>query len=431
MITNREIATAAWLAVLLVLSLMRAEVRTSFRRLGRAFFKSKIILPFLLFIAWFAAWIWCAARMDLWKAYLLKDTAIWFIVSGATLLFGAIRLAEDKQFVGKTIRSTLEAAAILGFFLNIVTFHLIIELALLPIIAFLVIAITLAERDVRLARAKRLLGVLLGGISVSLVILTAIEIVRQRQELDFDELWRSFAMTVWLPIVALPFVLVFAFVAAYEEAFMRVRFATGGRRSGFKTELAILLGLNVRIRDVHAFRGGWARQVSEAPTFRTALHRIRTFRQHRVKQQLEQQERQHRLRSYAGIDGTDEKGQRLDQREFTETKEALRWLATCHMGWYRRPGSRYHADLLDRLGGFSSKGLPEGHGIVMEVQGDGQAWYAWRRTVSGWVFGIGANGAPPDQWLYDAADPPTGFPGLTEGWDHFFPGNATTNWANH
>jgi len=237
-------------------------------------------------------------------------------------------------------------------------------------------------------------------------------------------------MSVWLPVVALPFVYVFALVASYELAFMRLGFANDRGRLSVKTRLAVILGLNGQVRDVNAFAGGWTRQVAEAPTFRIALERVRSFRQHRVEQRLEDQERQDRLKRYAGMDGTDAEGKRLDQREFAETKEALRWLATCHMGWYRNRGGRYQPDLLERLGGFTSRGLPEEHGIVMEVRSDGQAWYAWRRTVSGWVFAFGAGAKPPDQWLYDGPDPPTGFPGSAEGWDHFAPAGGATNWSH-
>lgn len=430
MITNREIATVVWLVIFLVVSSTKAEVRASFSSLARAFFRIKIVVPLLLFAGWLASWVWLADKAGLWEPYLLKDTATWFAVSGLVLLMNANRVAEDEQYVRSTIRSTFQVSVILGFFLNIITFSLIVEFLLLPIMAFLVMATTLAERDVQLARSKRLFEVLLAGITGALVILTAVDIYRQRHDLDLGELWRSFAMTVWLPVVALPFVSGFALIASYELVFMRLGFANDRRRVGLKTRLAIVLGLNGQLRDVNAFTGGWARQVAEAPTFRIALQRVRSFRQHRVKQHLEERERQDRLKRYAEIDGTDAEGKRLDQRGFAETKEALRWLATCHMGWYRNRGGRYHPNLLERLGGFSSKGLPEEHGIMMEGRGDGQAWYAWRRTVSGWVFAIGAAAKPPDQWLYDGADPPTGFPGSAKGWDHFVPAGAAKNWSD-
>ena len=110
---------------------------------------------------------------------------------------------------------------------------------------------------------------------------------------------------------------------------------------------------------------------------------------------------------------TDAEGRRLDRREFKETTEALKYLATCQMGWYRNRGGRYHGEnLLSALGDwFTRRGLPKDHGIVIRVAKDGQAWYAWRRTVTGWCFAIGAAGPPPDQWEFDGHEAPNGFPG--------------------
>ncbi|MPQ96865.1 hypothetical protein GB931_02795 [Modestobacter sp. I12A-02628] len=113
----------------------------------------------------------------------------------------------------------------------------------------------------------------------------------------------------------------------------------------------------------------------------------------------------------AGSDEVDERGRRLDQREFGPTRESLRWLAICQMGVFRNTG---HYDV-NRLAivesSFLRKGLPAKHGIEMHVSSDGQAWWAWRRTVSGWCLGIGAVGPDPlAQWFYDAGAPPAAGP---------------------
>jgi hypothetical protein len=86
------------------------------------------------------------------------------------------------------------------------------------------------------------------------------------------------------------------------------------------------------------------------------------------------------------------------------------------MGWYRRePVGRYKRDVADVISVFAH-GLPDEHGIVMKVRSDGQAWYAWRRTVTGWVLGVGAKGPPPNQWFYEGPEPPKSYPASGEGW---------------
>ena len=62
------------------------------------------------------------------------------------------------------------------------------------------------------------------------------------------------------------------------------------------------------------------------------------------------------------------------------------------------------------MGGLLSKTFPEGE-IVMTVGPKGRSWFAWRRTISGWVFGIGAASARPDKWTWEGpegAEPPAG-----------------------
>ncbi len=101
------------------------------------------------------------------------------------------------------------------------------------------------------------------------------------------------------------------------------------------------------------------------------------------------------------------------------------------MGWYRNnDANRYRSDLLEFvLDGYAGRRLPDPPGIEMRVSDDGQRWFAWRRTVSGWVFAIGAAGPPRDQWEYDGPDPPAGFPGEDPAWGpRAYGDDANVNW---
>jgi len=134
------------------------------------------------------------------------------------------------------------------------------------------------------------------------------------------------------------------------------------------------------------------------------------------------------MEQYAGVDGVDEEGRRLDRREFEATTRALQILASAQMGWYQNRGGRYRPELLEVLAPqFEWARLPEDHGIEHHVSDDGQSWWAWRRTVTGWCFAIGAAGPPPDQWLFDGPQPPQGFPGQDEAWGSRW-GTDAKNW---
>jgi hypothetical protein len=156
---------------------------------------------------------------------------------------------------------------------------------------------------------------------------------------------------------------------------------------------------------------------------------IHDFRDAQAQAAREATEAADRLVRYAGVDGVDDEGCRLDRREFDETTTTLLRLATCHMGWYDRQ-SRYKSDLFELLEqDFVRRGLPEDHGIEQRISKNGKTWFAWRRTVTGWVFAIGASDVPPNQWQYDGPEPPTGFPGEDPAWGaHPFELDRCRNW---
>jgi hypothetical protein len=117
----------------------------------------------------------------------------------------------------------------------------------------------------------------------------------------------------------------------------------------------------------------------------------------------------------------DEQGRRVDDREFSETRDVLRVLGTSAMGWYRQQG-RFRADVVGGVydvADFQKRGLPADHGIHQRVRVDGCEVMYWRVTASSWALGLGldANEDRLEQYLYAAAHPPTGLPTeREEGW---------------
>lgn len=228
----------------------------------------------------------------------------------------------------------------------------------------------------------------------------------------------------------LPFLFAINLYAAYGRAFRIVGSQTTMFRARQRARIAIALTLHFRAHDVAQLRHYWMRRIVDAKTLGAARSVVREFerslrhREHAIVEEVRG------LVRYAGVDGTDSEGRRLDRREFRETIKALRWLATCHMGHYRSR-KRYDPELLTLLGdSFHTRhGLPRGPGIKMKVAEDGQRWFAYRRTISGWCFAIGAAGPPPGQWEYDGENPPSGFPREDPSWgDTPFREAVSRNW---
>lgn len=117
----------------------------------------------------------------------------------------------------------------------------------------------------------------------------------------------------------------------------------------------------------------------------------------------------------AGSGDTDERGRRVDDREFAETREVLRLLGTSAMGWHRQRG-RFRDDLVGAVydaKDFTRRGLAADPGITTEISADGQAIGYWRATVSGWVLGLALawDGEHFGEYLFAGDEPPAGVPG--------------------
>jgi hypothetical protein len=323
---------------------------------------------------------------------------------------------------------TVGVGALLEFLVGVKTFNLFFELLLQPVVVLLAMMVAVAETKPELRPTKRLAEFLLGLVGLLLLVLTIRSIVVDRETVDVGLQVRQLALPVWLTLVSLPFLYVLALYAEHQTAFIRMSFGPTRRKPSWRARLAVMIGLRGRLAEVHALAGPAASRIGQERAYRGARTQVRAFRRELEERNAAEREAADRLVRFAGATGVDEHGRQLDRREFKETCSALEWLWICHCGWYRRD-DRYRDDLLDKLGDFRRKGLPNPHGIVMHVSKDGQRWYAYRRTVSGWVFAIGAAGPPTDQWRSDRPEPPNEPPGDSKDWttDRF---DHSLNWES-
>lgn len=292
----------------------------------------------------------------------------------------------------------------------------------------LVGVLVIANNDDQHKRIRPVLSVLLGGVILLLTINTVVHLYQQRSDVEWERVVLSFLLTIWLLFATIGFLVPLAYLVEYESAFKWMTLGSPDRTPGLGDKLALIVGLNIHLRDVHAFRPYWGTRIKSADSLRDKVREVRRFREHLRQRKNESRNAERRIRQYAGVAGTDEKGRQLDRREFEETTDALRWVAICQMGHFRRRDGSYNAHIMSILSDLTQHGLPLDHGITVRVSDDGKAWYGWRSTVTGWVFAIGAATGPPDQWLYDGPEPPSDFPSEQTGWDRVLPGAHSQNW---
>lgn len=434
MLTSRELASAVWICLLAigltVVIARKSDVRSSVVALLGSLANPKIVGPLLGFYCYIAGCAWLANTLGLWDRSLLKEMIVWTAVSGFAVMFASTTADDDPKFFRKTFVAVFGINIAIEFIFGLASFPFWIEFILQPILTMLILLELVAKQDPKAAPVAQVLEWVLAILGLVFILGTLYQVGTHINEFDSTQQFRTFAMLIWLPIASMPFIYGLSWAMSFEQIAGQLRWRLGDRGVPVWMKAAVMIGFNRHLHHLGRFRGDGPRAVSESASFKEALTAVGTARDHLQGQERARTEAVARLERFAGAKGNDEEGRRLDRREFTETRSALQWLATCHVGWYQRDdGGRYRRDLLDILGDLSNGGLPEPQGIQMRVSKSAQSWYAWRRTVSGWVFAIGASEEPPNEWLYDGPEPPRGFPGHDRAWgDNRF--NTPLNWTD-
>ena len=431
MLNNREIASVILLGGTVLWMLTQQSIRESLKGVFKAFFQLHIAIPLLAMLAWIGLECWLGSRFALWNMSLVKGSTLWALGSAFVLLYNSIQASPDPHFFLRLLRGTVGISVFVGFFMNLYVMSLPAELAL----QFVLTVLTLTARVGGYSPEHKKVKVLCEGLLVLIVIALFVYTVQQVylcwNQLNVCALLLDFVLPIWLTVGLLPFLFFLSVYVVYEMTFRLINSRTLDHRGRWRARMALISTLHFRTGVVHKFRGHWVKDLSDAPTFSTACKVVAKFCDKLRFEKQASADEQERILRYTGSQETDAEGRRMDRREFAETIKALRWLETCQMGWYRNRGGRYRGELLKLIGkDFTRQGLPKDSGISLHASSDGQSWYAWRRTVTGWCFAIGANGPPPNQWVYDGPEPPQGFPGQDSEWgDVPFNYQVNRNWC--
>jgi hypothetical protein len=412
-LSNRDIASLFWLAVLAVLVMSRAGGRAGIASILRALW-GKLLALVLAYWAFLALVVVVAWKLGFWSPDLMKDTVLWALIPGLALIFSFVRAGQERGFYVRTLRRLVGLTAIVEFYVNLGSFPLPVELALVPVVGFLVVMSAFAALSTEYTIVKRWADRLLGVIGLAVIVGNAGYLASAWASLDTTRLVMQFMVPVWLTAVSLPFVFVFSLYANYESHFVRFDWMKkDDARARRRAKLALLLSYGLRNHELAAFSGRAISDLGNAKSWREA-RRVITYR--RAEARVEKAKKElaaARLVRYEGVQGEDWDGRPYDEREFAKTKDTLNFMAGVQRT--RAETGRYRADLRELLKGTFPRDMPESE-FVITVSPDRRRWAAWRRTIGGWYLGIGAAESPPDQWTYLSGEEPQGLPTADGGW---------------
>ncbi|MFK4298456.1 hypothetical protein ABH924_003625 [Arthrobacter sp. GAS37] len=416
---TREIAMGVWLAVFIAFVFGWSKTREAAMSAVKSLGNWKVLTSLATYAVFLSGVVWCSWKLDVWTPKLLGATVIWFIASGLVLYVNAITKASKTDgYFRRHLRDTIRLAAFFEFMVNVQTLAWWAELILFPVLTCLVMLQAAAETTDEYRAVGRMFASLLGIVSLALIGTTIVSFVQAPGTFVLGDVVRELFLPIWLAAAAAPFAYAAAVIAGFESMMVRLARFSDRRAIPLRVRLGLISALGTDLRAIDRFAGQRGRQAVATRTFRSARHEVEIYFAEVEADRARRESARQRLVNFSGATGVDEDGMWLDRREFRATKSALEWLYVCHSGHYRN-NNRFDPNVLTLIGNFDRQGLPNPHGIVMKVGHGGQSWFAYRQTVSGYYFGIGAVGGPNEQWYYDGDHAAGGFPSEKGGWSSY------------
>jgi hypothetical protein len=412
-LSNRDIAFLLWFAVAAIALLAwppgRAGVLGTLRLL-----RGKLLLVALLYAAYFALVVAGGQALGIWNTSLLKETLAWFVLAGIPLLTKFPETYKSPGFYRRSAGRLFGIAVAIEFLVGLTALSLGAELLLLPAAVILTLLSAVAATKPEYRQIKRLFDGALVVLGLVVIALTAMKLIEIAPTLDPTQLGLLLFLPIWATFFTLLFVGVFGLYANYEPKIGEInRTRPESRRARWRAKLALLTAFGARNLELGRFAPFDARELAQTTSW-TEARRYVTYKRAEIRHKVATEElTARRLARYTGVAGDDWDGQPLDQREFVETRLALDYLHTFHEAQFR--DGRYRDDLLTMVHGLLSKTFPEDE-ITITIARNGKSWFAWRRTVTGWVIGVGAAGPPPDRWSWEGREPPTEPPRPGSDW---------------
>lgn len=423
---SREIASMAWLGVLLLGFLWASRKQGSILDL---------LMPVLTLLRFWFLWAYVglmlgvlvpASILGLWEPGLWKTTVLWLLLAGFGLFSKFTEAIKEPGFFKHAIRRSVGVVVVVEFVANLASYPLWAELVTQPILFFSVVAANWPAKNQEPSTASKLANRCLSVYGLAAVTWGSWKLAEDWSGLEPSALAREFLLPVWLSGVALVYVYSLGVFSTYQLAFFQIDWAADEQPQGLR-RLAVVLRTRGQPERLRILDKAGGQRLAHPSGFKDAWNEVGRVMVGDRACIAAEEAAERRLIENAGVAGVDSDGKQLDEREHAETKKALQWLADRQVGEHRRTG-RYQGRVQVLADNLSEHlGLPVPNDIRVHVSGDGQRWYAERETVTGHWFAVGASEPPADIWFYDGPQPPSGYPDDAE-WDQLLSDNHAVNW---
>lgn len=275
LLNSREWALVIWLTVIIlcITLLPKAiEIKKSLIAVFSAFFDKKLMVVYGLLLIYIMAVVYFLNDVGLWEDHQAKNALVWFFSVGIFSLFQINKIKKDQKFFKRAVLDNLKLTALIQFFVGIYTFHIAIELILLPILSVLAALLAFSQRDKKYTKVTALLNGLLSTIGFLLVAYFLYGLFTNIGEFAKEKTPYDFMVPVLLTVFYTPFLFFMMLYSTYEVTFIRVNYfiKSNWMRVFFKYMAIVVFNYRIELLD------RWASSLVHVNTnsFRSIIYSI-------------------------------------------------------------------------------------------------------------------------------------------------------------
>lgn len=212
---TRELAIIIWTIFFIVFVSFKSKgiYRDFYNILKNAGALWKMFGSMLLYVS---LCIFILYKFSWWNLDLLKITIFWFFGWALVVLFKVNKINTDKNFLKKTIFELAGFTAFISFVTNFYTFHLLLELILVPFLVLVGGVLALAQTK-GISKITTLCNGILAILGLTFLVINGIKAVANFREFASITTLQEFTIPIILSIIFLPYLYFLAVYMKYEQ----------------------------------------------------------------------------------------------------------------------------------------------------------------------------------------------------------------------
>lgn len=250
-LSTREWAILIWVLLLAIsyynFSPEKEELKEPFKKLLRTLFARQIVSVFVLMSIYVGLMVYFLEQVGVWDSAQFKTTIIWYFSVASLSLFRLNHYEESPHRLSGLVADNFRLVSIIEYLVSTYTFHLAVEIMLVPVLFVLVMVVAIAEAKPELKAAHTVLNGLLDAIAVAIFCATLYLMFGDIGRIASSDGVMDFIVPSVLTALYVPFVAFMVVYSTYQNVLIKLRYSIKKRHLEFYARLAALLVFNFRI----------------------------------------------------------------------------------------------------------------------------------------------------------------------------------------